>query len=368
MHECISESEHKDFVRAFNLRPKDGIQSIRAKCETLGIESQFEEVVASFFIRYSRELDLEAVGDYLGTDSTENIKVLEKFTSSQNFSGKNMTDALREFLQTIKLPGEAQKIDRLVECFSKCYVENNPLSNFENSDSVYVLTFATIMLNTDLHNPSISPDRKMTLDGFKRNLQGANNGREYKPEILEAIYNDIKSNPFKFNFAKKQPGYVLNKQQLNKDDIFNKLDQFFSYSPPVISDVFSKLGSELSARVDKPKSWLNRVMGYRGTITLFNGTDDLTIIQVYKPNFFSRLLFEENPKVVIQPIHKVNQDTASIEVAAKVASSFMSSIDSIEATYDYLKEDLQIAYQKHSCLTIEPQIETQADLRTGKTP
>ena len=52
------------------------------------------------------------------------------------------------------VPGEAQKIDRMMETFAQRYCQLNP-DIFTNSDTCYVLSFAIIMLNTSLHNPSV---------------------------------------------------------------------------------------------------------------------------------------------------------------------------------------------------------------------
>jgi guanine nucleotide-exchange factor len=59
------------------------------------------------------------------------------------------------FLGEFRLPGEAQKIDRLMEAFAAKYCADNPQSIFPNSDAAYILSFSVIMLNTDAHNPAI---------------------------------------------------------------------------------------------------------------------------------------------------------------------------------------------------------------------
>jgi hypothetical protein len=51
-----------------------------------------------------------------------------------------------------RLPGEAQKIDRIVEKFAEAYCRDNP-GAFATADGAYLLSFAIIMLNTDAHNP-----------------------------------------------------------------------------------------------------------------------------------------------------------------------------------------------------------------------
>lgn len=60
----------------------------------------------------------------------------------------------RKFLAGFRLPGEAQKIDRLMEKFAERYVSCNPES-FKSADVAYVLAYSVIMLNTDAHNPMV---------------------------------------------------------------------------------------------------------------------------------------------------------------------------------------------------------------------
>jgi len=54
--------------------------------------------------------------------------------------------------------------------YCQCNVET--VRQFNRPDTVFLLAFATIMLNTDLHNKNIKADRKMKLNDFIRNLRG----------------------------------------------------------------------------------------------------------------------------------------------------------------------------------------------------
>ncbi len=53
-----------------------------------------------------------------------------------------------------RLPGEAQKIDRLMEKFAERFVSCNSEA-FKSADVAYVLAYSVIMLNTDAHNPQV---------------------------------------------------------------------------------------------------------------------------------------------------------------------------------------------------------------------
>jgi Sec7-like guanine-nucleotide exchange factor len=41
-----------------------------------------------------------------------------------------------------------------------------------NVDTIFILAFAIIMLNTDLHSRNIKTERKMRLEEFIKNLRG----------------------------------------------------------------------------------------------------------------------------------------------------------------------------------------------------
>lgn len=49
------------------------------------------------------------------------------------------------------------------------------------------------MLNVDQHNPQVRRNQPpMTLEGFRRNLSGTHNGKDFDQEMLEKIYYAIK--------------------------------------------------------------------------------------------------------------------------------------------------------------------------------
>jgi brefeldin A-resistance guanine nucleotide exchange factor 1 len=81
-------------------------------------------------------------------------QVLDSFTSTFDFSGLSFDVGLRTFLESFKLPGEAQKIDRIINTFGKAYFKNAP-DIFANEDAAYILAYSVIMLNTDRHNSQV---------------------------------------------------------------------------------------------------------------------------------------------------------------------------------------------------------------------
>ena len=53
-------------------------------------------------------------------------EVMYSYIDKLNFTDMDFVSALRLFLSNFRLPGEAQKIDRLMEKFASRYLETNP--------------------------------------------------------------------------------------------------------------------------------------------------------------------------------------------------------------------------------------------------
>jgi brefeldin A-inhibited guanine nucleotide-exchange protein len=207
----------------FNKKPKKGLLFLQDN-ELLGRSA---EDVAVFFREDSR-LDKTAIGDYMGENEKVNKEVMYAYVDQIDFYGMEVVSALRLFLEGFRLPGEAQKIDRLMEKFAARYHELNkrfsstttPAASlevdpataqqvekaslrgggankkrlikdyhFESADAVYVLAFSAIMLATDLHSSSIK--KKMTKEQYITMNRGINDNKDLPREFLESIYDQI---------------------------------------------------------------------------------------------------------------------------------------------------------------------------------
>ncbi|XWS26510.1 hypothetical protein CRYUN_Cryun26dG0038000 [Craigia yunnanensis] len=140
------------------------------------------------FLRNTPSLDKAMIGDYLGQHEEFPLAVMHAYVDSITFSGMKFDTAIREFLKGFCLPGEAQKIDRIMEKFAERYCADNP-GLFKNADTAYVLAYAVIMLNTDAHIPMVWP--KMSVSDFIH-MNAMNDPEECAPtELLEEIYDSI---------------------------------------------------------------------------------------------------------------------------------------------------------------------------------
>jgi brefeldin A-inhibited guanine nucleotide-exchange protein len=174
----------------FKNKPKDGI----AHLVKIGKCQDTPESIAAVFHELRDVLDKTAMGDYMGGEKEFNIKVLHAYVDQLDFTGMAFAQGIKHFLSGFRLPGEAQKIDRMMEKFAERYCSNNP-EVFPTADTAFVLAYSVIMLNTDLHNPNIKPEKKMTKAGFISNNRGIAAGQDVPRQLLIDIFDEIESRP-----------------------------------------------------------------------------------------------------------------------------------------------------------------------------
>ncbi|KAJ1554755.1 guanine nucleotide exchange protein for ADP-robosylation factor, partial [Nowakowskiella sp. JEL0078] len=121
----------------------------------------------------------------------ENISIMHAFVDEMEFTTLEFTEALRMFLQSFRLPGESQKIDRFMLKFAERYLKHNP-GSFSSADTAYILAYSVIMLNTDQHNTQVK--KRMTKQDFMKNNRGIDEGKDLEPAFLERIFDEINSN------------------------------------------------------------------------------------------------------------------------------------------------------------------------------
>ncbi|KRX20710.1 Brefeldin A-inhibited guanine nucleotide-exchange protein 1 [Trichinella nelsoni] len=178
-------------IELFNRKPKHGLSFLQ-KHKLIGHGASD----IAHFLHTEERLDKAAIGDYLGDGDSFCKEVMYAYVDQMDFSGKDFVSALRCFLERFRLPGEAQKIDRLMEKFASRYCANNPnLGLFTSADTAYVLAYSIIMLTTDLHSPQVR--NKMTKEQYIRMNRGINDSGDLPEQYLSDIYDEIAGNEIK---------------------------------------------------------------------------------------------------------------------------------------------------------------------------
>lgn len=177
-------------IRQFNQKPKRGIQFF---LQNKFIDSEEPQDIAVFLLD-TDGLDKAVIGEYMGEGDEKNVAIMHAFVDQMDFTNTDFVDSMRMFLQSFRLPGEAQKIDRFMLKFAERYVLGNP-TVFSNADAAYILAYSVILLNTDLHSPQIK--NRMTVDSFIANNAGIDDGKDLPRELLTHIYEKIQMDEIK---------------------------------------------------------------------------------------------------------------------------------------------------------------------------
>uniref|UniRef100_A0A8B9K695 IQ motif and Sec7 domain ArfGEF 3a n=1 Tax=Astyanax mexicanus TaxID=7994 RepID=A0A8B9K695_ASTMX len=80
-----------------------------------------------------------------------------------------------------------------------CMCNPDVVQQFHNPDTIFILAFAIILLNTDMYSPNIKPDRKMMLEDFIRNLRGVDDGADIPRDMVVGIYERIQLRELRSN-------------------------------------------------------------------------------------------------------------------------------------------------------------------------
>uniref|UniRef100_A0A0X3NZN1 SEC7 domain-containing protein n=1 Tax=Schistocephalus solidus TaxID=70667 RepID=A0A0X3NZN1_SCHSO len=173
----------------FNIKPRDGI----AYLQRHGVLSDpLDPLQMAAFLCENPRLDKRTIGEFLSV--RKNSEILYAFVRHFNFGGTRIDEALRAYLEAFRIPGEAPLIQHLMEHFAEQWFQDND-SPFANADAAFTLSYAILMLNTDQHNPNSKRQNvPMTVHDFKKNLKGMNGGKDFEPELIEAIYQSIRNN------------------------------------------------------------------------------------------------------------------------------------------------------------------------------
>jgi|GEM_PF-4304683 len=150
------------------------------------------KAVAAFFHENHGKLDFVKVGEVLGDPDQQKLQILKEFTSQmgEDFEDKSIDEALRIYTERFRVPGESQKIDRIMDSFGEVFITHN--QNIEGvlgdskGESVSAAATFTLALNTSLHNPNVKDKDKFTKESFAKIARDS-----IQKAISDVIYENI---------------------------------------------------------------------------------------------------------------------------------------------------------------------------------
>ena len=226
------------FSTSSSFETRKTAHNLASSSSSEGDNDDLDALAVARFLRSTPGLSRAVVGDLLG-DAAPRVAttVLGEFARSFDWRGVAFEKALRQFLDAFRLPGEAQKIYRVLDAWSVAFFEANkeqeeedrkeeataaaaaakttdgrqqeetptaPVSSsslppspfpFASADAVHVLAFSAVMLNTDAHNARVR--LKMTREQFVLNNRGINGGGDLPGVFLGGLYDSIVERPIR---------------------------------------------------------------------------------------------------------------------------------------------------------------------------
>ncbi|XP_055856170.1 Golgi-specific brefeldin A-resistance guanine nucleotide exchange factor 1 [Episyrphus balteatus] len=250
----------------FNQRPEKGIQYLQEN-GILNTVLDPKEVV--LLLRENPGLDKKMIGEYISKKKNVESKILQNFVESFDFTGLRVDQALRLYLETFRLPGEAPLIFLVLEHFADHWHKQNN-EPFANTDAAFSLAYAIIMLNMDQHNSNAKRlNVPMTPEDFFKNLRGLDGGKDFDQEMLAKVFSSIKNEEIvmpaeqtgivKENYQWK----VLLRRGVGADSVFNHV-QDSAYDKELFKIIWGASLSALSFMFDKSNE-----NGYQRTLVGF---------------------------------------------------------------------------------------------------
>lgn len=214
--------------------------------EDLGLQ---DDRATAGWLHHTYGLDQTLLGDVLG--DPKHGQLMTAYVTKLAFRGLTLDKALRDLLKGFRLPGEAQKIDRIMDCFAKHWCSQQPTGQTAlRPDDAYIVSFALIMLNTDLHNPSVK--RKMTQADFQNSLRGVANGEDLPAAWLAALYKGIKDKEICLKgkiTERRRPAAIVS--DLDQESLKKlRLRARFQGAVRVVTTVLSMTGGEAARNPD----------------------------------------------------------------------------------------------------------------------
>jgi len=214
-------ADELEAIDKFNVKIKLGIKRL---IELGFIEEGNAESYADFLHKHVTKLSNTKLGEFFGDEDAFNGEVLYKFIEKYNFEGYKLTDAMRTIFRTFDMPGESQKIERIVYKIGEKYSEDNPESI--DSDASGVLAYSIVMLHTNLNSRQVQASMKFSSDAFyhmakvipvKRGILNEEYIREIYDDVVKKpiaqhtaeIWKEFKEEARNSNMKKKEQSYQI---------------------------------------------------------------------------------------------------------------------------------------------------------------
>lgn len=133
------------------------------------ISPEAHTMALDFYHGSATFVSIDGYASWMGDEGTLQKDTRDAFMSLFNFKGKSILGALRDLCEKLYMKGESQQLDRIMESFSDSWHQMNPKHGFLDSNVVYTIAYALLLLNTDLYAADHTANRKISKSKFVSN-------------------------------------------------------------------------------------------------------------------------------------------------------------------------------------------------------
>lgn len=128
-----------------------------------------DSIASRIFANSATHIKEDEYAMWLGSEGEEQASARDAYMMLFNFKSKSILWCLRQLCSKLYMKGESQHLHRVIEAFSSAWCTQNPNHGFHDSNVVYTITYALVLLNTDLYGAEHTGTKKMTRSVFTQN-------------------------------------------------------------------------------------------------------------------------------------------------------------------------------------------------------
>jgi len=181
---CWALSQAPDLIYPTPLQYETSISHQKTAFMNGDFIKELTAIELNVLLRTSPIITRELVGEIFG--DRNHIPLLKDYLKTFSFGDTPLYTILQHFLCTFKIPVETVKIDRIMEAFANAAYEAGCWKEYKfTEDSLYLLCYSMMLLNTELHVSNIK--HPMTKSQYISNSPGAHIPKDLLGEIYDAI-------------------------------------------------------------------------------------------------------------------------------------------------------------------------------------
>lgn len=132
-------------------------------------EADYGKVAQKLYDGVYDQLNPDEYARWLGSEGSVQECVRKAYMDLFEWRALSILMALRDLCNRIYMKGESQQLNRVIESFSQAWVDKNPNHGFYDTNVVYTIAYALILLNTDIYAADHTVSKKMTKSAFVNN-------------------------------------------------------------------------------------------------------------------------------------------------------------------------------------------------------